>query len=164
MAESSTCSSKYTHSTCAWRIIRRDCLCIVPVCSSLNTCHIHSQSVIKQKAVLNTREGERAHTAARGWGVWEQMINKSNETLWFIEEGRRSRALTSVNLMSRFCSFLLCVSLTSIISLRLCRCPRLPVNYDNCQQARRRDDQYFTEAAWPVRQRGGGGGDVRDTK
>lgn len=64
----------------------------------------------------NKRERERDQTAVRGWGGWEQIINKSNETLRFIEEGRRSRALTSVNLMSQFCSFLLCVSFTSIIS------------------------------------------------
>lgn len=56
---------------------------------------------------IKTRE--RAQTAVREWGVWEQMINKRTETLWFIAEGGGSRALTFMNLMSQFCSFLLSV-------------------------------------------------------
>ena len=64
------------------------------------------------------RMRERGQTAAREWGVWEQTINKRNETLWFIEEeGRRVgpwRLWTwwagSVLLLSLF------YSVTSIIS------------------------------------------------
>lgn len=83
--------------------------------------------------------------------------DKQEEGDTVIYSGRgRSQALTFMNWMSRFCSFLLSLQ----PSLQLCSCTNPASQLRQMPAGRAGDDQYFTKSAQLDRQ--SGGGDVRD--